>query len=346
MSINKVVEYVFFFLLLAISGYLVWQVMAPFVSALALSVIIVTVCYPLYEVIQKFSYKNNKTIAASITTLGALFAVILPLVLISVVFVRELMSFYQAFGVGQELSVETYILNLESTIKTYVPEFEFSLTEQIKQSAGWLAKNIGAIFAGTISTFFIIMISLIGSFYFFRDGKEFVKMLIKISPLPEKEDEIIISRLALAVRSVVTGVVLLSIIQGVLAAIGFTIFGIDRAVLWGAVGAIISMLPGIGSMAVMIPGVAFLFFTGSVMPALGLAVWTIVMVVVVDNIIGPNLMNRGNNLHPFIVLISVLGGVSTFGPLGFIVGPVIVTLFIVLLEVYNQYIAKEKGRAK
>ncbi len=346
MSINKVIEYVFFFLLLAASGYLVWQVLAPFVSALALSVIIVTVCYPLYEVIQRISYRNNKTIAATITTLVALFVIILPLVLISVVFVRELMSFYQTFGVGHEVSVENYILNIETTIKTYLPEFEFSLTEQIKQSAGWLAKNIGVIFAGTISTFFVIMISLIGSFYFFRDGKEFVKMIIKISPLPDREDEIIISRLAIALRSVVTGVVLLSIIQGVLAAIGFTIFGIDRAVLWGAVGAIISMLPGLGSMAVMIPGVAFLFFTGSVMNALGLGIWTIVMVVVVDNIIGPNLMNRGNNLHPFIVLLSVLGGVSTFGPLGFIVGPVIVTLFIVLLEVYNQYIAKEKGHTK
>lgn len=346
MSINKVVEYGFFFLLLAAAGYWVWQVLSPFLSALALAVVIVTVCYPLYERILKISYRNNKSIAAFLTTLSAIIVIILPLILISTIFVRELMSFYQTLGAGHELSVERYVLNIETTIKSFLPEFEFSLTEQIKQGAEWLVQNIGAIFAGTVSTVFVMMIALVGSFYFFRDGKDFLRMIIKISPLPDREDEIIISRLGRAVRSVVTGVVLVAIIQGVLASVGFSIFGIDRAVLWGAVGAILSMIPGVGTVTVMIPAIAFLFFTGAVMNAVGLAVWTVIMVIVVDNIIGPNLMSRGNNLHPFIILISVLGGISTFGPLGFIVGPVIVTLFIVLLEVYNQYIAKEKKRSK
>ena len=141
-----------------------------------------------------------------------------------------------------------------------------------------------------------------------------------------------------------TGVLLVSLIQGTLAAIGFTIFGIDRAVLWGAVGAILAMIPGLGTLAIMVPGILFLALTGAVPAAIGLAIWTIVTVIVVDNIIGPQLMSRGNNLHPFIMLTSVMGGISTFGPIGFIVGPVIVTLFTVLLEVYNQYLAREKKR--
>jgi predicted PurR-regulated permease PerM len=346
MSITKVVEYVFFFILLAGSGYLVWQVMSPFVGALALSIIIVTICYPLYEKVLKYSYKNNKSIAAGITTLAMVFMVILPLVLISSLFIRELASFYQTLGVGQELTIEKYVLNVQNAVQVYIPDFELNLTEQIRQSAEWLVKNIGAIFAGTVSTLFIVLISVIGSFYFFRDGREFVKIAIKISPLPDSEDEIIISRLAVAIRSVATGVVLVSLVQGVLAASGFAIFGIDRAVLWGAVGAILSMIPGVGTIAIMIPGVIYLAVTGTAFNAIGLAIWTLLMIVLVDNILGPHLMSRGNNLHPFIILTSVLGGISTFGPIGFIIGPVIVTLFIVLLEVYNQYIAKDKGRDK
>jgi len=340
MSLNRVVEYVFFFAVLVASGYLVWQVLSPFLTALALAVIIVTICYPLYEYLEKKVYKNNTTLAAGLTTFIAVFLVILPLIFISSVFVRELVSFYQTLGAGQELGIERYVDSLEATVGHYVPGFTINLTDQLRQSAEWFVGNIGTIFAGTISTIFIIFIALIGSFYFFRDGREFLRILIKVSPLPDNDDAIILSRLALAVRSIATGVLLVSLLQGTLGALGFTIFGIDRAVLWGAVGAILSVIPGIGTPTIMIPGILFLFFTGSVGAAVGLLIWMIVMIVVVDNIIGPQLMSRGNNLHPFIVLTAVLGGVSAFGPIGFIVGPVIVTLFLALLEIYNQYILK------
>jgi predicted PurR-regulated permease PerM len=342
MPINRVVEYTFFFLLLAGSGYLVWRVLSPFIGALALSIIIVTICYPLYEKFLKISYRNSKSIAAGLSTLTVVFIIVLPLVLISSLFVKELANFYQTLSAGQELTVEKYLLDIEIIAQQYIPSFEFNFTEQIRQSAEWLVKNIGAIFAGTVSTIFIVLISLIGSFYFFRDGREFMRLLISISPLLDKDDEIIISKLSKAVRSVVTGVVLIALIQGVLAATGFAIFGIDRAVLWGAVGAILSLIPGVGTLSVMVPGIIYLFFTSTMFNTIGLAIWTLLIVVVVDNILGPQLMSRGNNLHPFIMLTSVLGGISTFGPIGFIIGPVIVTLFISLLEVYNQYLSKGK----
>jgi len=346
MSLNRVVEYAFFFVLLAGAGFMVWRVLSPFISALALALIIVTICYPLYEVIERKVYRQNKTLAAALSTLVVVVTVVLPLLFISSIFARELASFYQTLNTGEQLSADIYLTNIELSIQRLIPEFEINLTEQLKQSAEWFVRNIGAIFAGTVSVIFILFISLIASFYFFRDGKEFLKILIKISPLPNNEDGIILSRLALAVRSVATGVLLVSLIQGIAAAVGFTIFGIDRAVLWGAVGAILAMIPGFGTLVIMLPGIIFLFLAGSPVAAAGLLVWTITTVIVVDNIIGPYLMSRGNNLHPFIILISVLGGISTFGPIGFIVGPVIVTLFIVLLEIYNQYILKEKKSHK
>lgn len=342
MSLNRVVEYVFFFVLLAGAGYLVWTVLYPFISALALAVIIVTICYPLYEQIERRVYHRNRTLAAALSTIVVIVAIVLPLVFISSVFVREVVSFYQTLGAGNELAFESHLSSIEQTIQTYLPGFNLNITEQLRQSTGWFVSNIGSIFAGTVNTLFILLISLFGAFYFFRDGKEFVRILIKVSPLPDTEDNLILTRLAVAVRSVATGVLLLSLIQGTLAALGFTFFGIDRAVLWGAVGAILAMLPGVGTVAIMVPGILYLFFTGSIFSAAGLLIWAVSTVVVVDNIIGPYLMSRGNNLHPFIILISVLGGISTFGPLGFIVGPVIVTLFIVLLEIYNQYISKDQ----
>jgi predicted PurR-regulated permease PerM len=344
MPMSRLVEYTFFFLLLFVAGYLAWQVLSPFVTALALAIVIVTICYPLYEWIEARVYRNNRSLAAALSTLIVVCIVIIPFIIISTIFVRELVNFYQALGAGQEFTLESQLQNIETAIQVYIPEFELNLTEQIQQSAGWIVNNIGRIFAGTVSTIFVVLISLIGSFYFFRDGKEFIKAIIRISPLPDKEDEIILSRMALAVRSVATGVLLVSIIQGTSAALGFTIFGIERAVLWGAVGAIISMIPGIGTVAIMIPGIIYLIISGFPMAAIGLAVWMLLSIVIIDNMIGPYLMSRGNSLHPFIILTSVLGGITTFGPIGFIIGPVIVTLLIVLLEMYSQYIAKEKKR--
>jgi len=342
MSLNRVIEYVFFFILLASVGFLVWRVLSPFVSALALSIIIVTICYPLYEKLQKVVYKNSESLAAALATLIVVVMVVLPILFISSIFVRELVGLYQTLGTGQEIAFESYLINFEVLIQTYLPDFQFNFTEQIKQSAAWLLGNVSNIFAGTVSTIFVVLISLIGSFYFFRDGKEFIKLAIKISPLPDKDDEIIFTRLARAIRSVATGVLLVSIIQGILAAIGFAIFGIPKAVLWGAVGGILSMIPGVGTLTMMIPGIIYLFIFGSSTSAIGLIIWSILTIVIVDNMIAPQLMSRGNNLHPFIMLTAVLGGISAFGPIGFIIGPVVLTLFVVLLEVYNQYIQRAR----
>ncbi len=342
MSLSRVVEYVFFFALLALAGYMVWLITAPFLGALALSLIIVTICQPLHNFILRHTFRQSRTLAAFISTLVVVIVVILPLVLLSSVVVREIITFYQAFNGEQELSIGGTVDLIEGKIQSYFPGFEVNLREQMRSSADWIVGNIGTIFKGTVSTLFVFFLSIIGSFYFFRDGKEFMQLMIKISPLPDSEDEVILTRMAGAVRAVATGTLLVSIIQGSLAAIGFALFGVPHPVLWGSLAAVGALMPGIGTSIITIPAVIYLFITGETVGGIMLLVWSVALVGFIDNIIGPYLMGRGNNMHPFIILISVLGGIVVFGPLGFIVGPVIVTLFLVLLEIYHQYILKEK----
>ena len=341
MQVSRIVEYVFFFGLLFLSGYLVWLLFAPFLTALALAAIIVTICHPLFLRIKQRVPKQNKTIAAFLATLFVLTVIVIPVVLVSSLVVREVVSFYQALETDSNV-LSDYITSFETTIGTLVPGFSIDLTEQLTTSARWLTGNLGAIFAGTLSTIFIFFIAILGSFYFFRDGKELLQLLIKVSPLPDTEDEIIFKRLARAVRAVATGTILVAIIQGTLVTVGFTLFGIERAILWGSVASVGALMPGIGTTVVTVPAVIYLFFIGEVLSAVGLLVWSVIIVGLIDNLIGPYLMSRGNNMHPFIILISVLGGIALMGPIGFIIGPVIVTLFIVLLEMYSQYIVKEQ----
>lgn len=341
MQLSRVVEYVFFFGLLGVAGYVVWLMTAPFLSALALSAIIVTICQPLYNHILHLVPRQNRSVAAFLSTMIVLVVVVIPLVLVSSLVVREIVSFYQDLETNN-LSIESTITSLENTVQGMVPGFQLDLTEQLRASAEWFTGNLGAIFAGTVSTIFVFFISLLGSFYFFRDGKELLQLVIKASPLPDHEDEIIFARMAKAVRAVAVGTLLVAMIQGTLVAVGFTLFGIDRAILWGSIASVGALMPGIGTTIVTAPAVIYLFFTGELVSAVGLLIWSVLIVGLVDNLIGPYLMSRGNNLHPFIILIAVLGGISLFGPIGFIIGPVVVTLFLVLLEIYNQYIVQEQ----
>ncbi|MCA9363115.1 AI-2E family transporter [Candidatus Kaiserbacteria bacterium] len=341
MKLGRIVEYVFFFGLLLLAGYLVWLLMAPFITALALAVIIVTICHPLYFRIKKHVPKENRSIAAFLSTLIVLTIIVIPLVLISSLVVSELVSVYQDFG-NEPSSLQMQFAGFEAAVQKVVPSFNLDLNSQLEAVASSFTGGIAAIFAGTLSTLFVFFIALIGSFYFFRDGKELLRLVIKVSPLPDHEDEVIFNRLAIAVRAVATGTVLVAIIQGSLVAIGFTIFGIERAILWGSLASLGALIPGIGTTIVTVPAIVYLFFVGEMVNAVGLLIWSVLIVGMIDNFIGPYLMSRGNNLHPFIILISVLGGIALMGPIGFVIGPVIVTLFIVLLEIYSQYIVNEK----
>jgi len=158
-----------------------------------------------------------------------------------------------------------------------------------------------------------------------------------VSPLPDKDDEKIFKRLAQSIRSVATGTILIALLQGVLTAVGLSIFGFDRAILWGAVAFFGALIPSVGTSIVWVPAILYSVFQGDFLVAIGASIWGVLAVGLIDNLLGPYLMSRGNNLHPFIILIAVLGGISLFGPIGLIVGPVIVTLFRVLLEIYGSY---------
>ena len=264
--------------------------------------------------------------------------VILPLFLITSALIHETLSIYKVLNTD-EIGIEKVVRTFELQIQAIVPSFDLDISEYAKQSAAWLAGSLAAFFAGTASTIFHLFIAILGAFYLFKDGKKFTKSLIRISPLPDNQDEIIMNRMATAVRSVATGTVLVALIQGTLTAFGFWLFGFDRAILWGVVAAFGALIPGIGTTIVFGPAIAYLAYIGALPKAIGLAVWGMLAVGLIDNLLGPYLMSRGHNMHPFLILLSVLGGVMIFGPIGFIVGPVIISLFAVLLEIYLTHIS-------
>ncbi len=337
---NKLIEYIFFFAILGGVAFLTWKLLAPFSGAIALAAIIVTICYPVYERILARTPKRNASLAAFLTVLFVVLIVFFPLVVIGSFILREALSMYSLVNSTTYLSFSGAVEYIEALVGRFIPGFSLDLSSFIAQAAEFIASHLVSFFAGTASTLFLFFIALISSFYFFRDGKTFTNFLIQISPLKNVQDELIIKRLSRSIRSVALGTVLVALIQGVLTGVGLSLFGFEHAVLWGAVAAIGALVPGVGTTIVFIPAVIYLIVTGSHLLAGGLAVWGVIAVGMIDNMLGPYLMSRGNSLHPLLILLSVLGGIVLFGPIGFILGPVIISLFTVLLELYAIQVRK------
>lgn len=338
MAKKKLIENVFFFAVLLATAYLVWQLFSPFFGSIVLAAIIVVICYPYHERVVMRRLSKNKTVGALISMLLVVAVIMLPLLLVSTFLLREAMSVYTLVNTSSHSTFFDSLTTFESTVQKVFPEFSLEIGSVVENAANFFATHLLAIFAGTASTFFFLIITLITLFYFFRDGREIVAYATRLSPLGDTDDSQILKRIAVAIRSVTSGTLLIALIQGVLTTIGLALFGFDRAILWGCVAAISALVPGVGTAVVFIPAVAYLIFTGSYLLAGGLAVWAIFAVGLIDNVLGPYLMSRGNVLHPFATLLSVLGGIAFFGPIGFVLGPVITSLFVVLTELYASYL--------
>ncbi len=343
---EKFIEQAFFFILLAFGAYLVFQILLPFMPALVLSAIIATVCYPLYLKIKNLLHMKSNGFPALLATLTVFLVVVGPIAFVAYLIFLEAASFYSALTTGRSISIAPTLTMAQDMVDRFLPNAHIDLTLYAEQGAGWVVNSMGTVFTSTATLVLTLFIAFIGLYYLFKDGDRLMKLIIRLSPLPEKADAKIIDRLARSIRSVLVGSLAVGLIQGTLTAIGFTIFGVPQAVLWGMVASLAALIPAVGTSLVLIPTVIFLVIGQSYTSAIGVAIWGTIIVGLVDNFLGPYIMSRGATMHPFLVLVSVLGGLSLFGPVGFILGPVVMSFMIALLEIYETYLSSSSKATK
>ncbi len=334
-----------YFLMLFLVGVFVLTVAIfwPFLKPLALAAVFAVVLQGLYQRISKLLGGWPST-AAFLTVIVGVFAILLPLSLVGVLVGNEARGLYASLDQGSGRSVIAgMFLQVDETFGGTIPglgEFSRDISVNVdtyaKEALQWITSHAGEIFSGVsqlLLSFFIFFIAL---YYLLRDGKRVRQILIDLSPLNDKDDEGVFDRLELAVNSVIKGNLMLALIQGVLTTVGFTIFGVPNAILWGTVASVAALIPGIGTGLVFLPAVAILFFIGATVPAFGLLVWGALGVGLIDNLLGPKLVGSGMKLHPLLVLLSVLGGLMYFGPSGIFLGPLSLSLLFSFLSIYSH----------
>lgn len=297
------------------------------------------VFYPLYEGLTQYT-RGRSGIAAFLTVITAVLAFLLPLVVLGALVFREAETFAEGIrngGGGDLARLPNFIENYRADLFLGF-SLDLDINEYLGHAANWLRQNIGAIFSGIAQMLINLFVGLVAFYYLLKDGQQLTRTLVMLSPLPDGYDYEILEKLKGAVNSVVKGSLMVALVQGILAGIGMALFHVPHPALLGSFAAIAALIPGIGTAIVLVPATAFLFLTGEIGSGLGLLIWGAVAVGLSDNFLRPILMKRGMQIHPFLILLSVLGGLAFFGPTGFILGPLAMSLLFALIEIYRLLI--------
>ena len=339
-----------YFLLILLLGFfiLTFFIFRPFLYALILAIVFATVFEPIHRHALAIT-REKRALSALLSTISVLIVVIVPLTFLGIQIFQEATQLYSSLisnGGATNLSrgVGDTIQSLTGFSPVQIDSLDLDINQYLKQGLSWLLQHLGPLFASFAKVTMSIFIFLIALYYLFKDGRKLKKAVIALSPLQDIHDETIFNKITVAINSVIRGSLTIALIQGLLTAAGFMLFGVPNPALWGTVAAVAALVPSVGTALVLLPAILYLYLSGEMFSAAGLFLWGITAVGLVDNFLGPKLVERGMRIHPFLILLSILGGIGFFGPLGFLLGPLTLSMLFSLLEIYSVINKEHKGR--
>ncbi|OGC11660.1 hypothetical protein A3K48_04090 [candidate division WOR-1 bacterium RIFOXYA12_FULL_52_29] len=315
-------------------------IIRPFVVSLLSAAALAFIFYPLYSFLARIlsSVPLGKKSASLLTCLIILSVVLIPSIFIAVLLSSEVKSAYHFI---QEVisSPQFQLENLPpgfTQMGQLLPHLKSGATELI----GQLFSLLQGILKGIPNVLLHIFITIFSIYYFLVHGTDLYKFFADLFPISEKRYKEIITRFDNLSRGVIIGQVLVGIIQGLLAWLGFFFLGVPSPILWGSLTAIISMIPLFGAALIWVPIDIYLFLVGTMsgnyLPAIILLFYGVFVISLIDNVLKPKIVGDNSNVHPLIVLFGIIGGIQLFGIAGIIVGPLILTIFDVVIEIFKE----------
>lgn len=330
---TKIIERYFFFGLLLITFWLSFLIFKPFLPIIIISASFSVILYPIYK--KLVGWKINSGISALMTVLFFIIMICGPVLGIGVLVFNQSQDLYQSIASSGDIN--TYFLNFENNVKNYLPDgVELNLLSKVGELISFASKNISVIFTSTLTTLFSFFLVSISLFYFLKDGKTWRKAIIDLSPLKNEDDEKILNKLSVAIQGIINGHLLIAVIQGLLMGFGLHVAGVPNSALWGVFAGIGSLIPTVGTAIVSLPAVIFLFATGNNIGGIGMSIWAFMIVGWVDNLLNPMIIGSKIKMPQILVLFSALGGLLLLGPLGFLLGPLVISLLYALVSIYNH----------
>jgi predicted PurR-regulated permease PerM len=212
------------------------------------------------------------------------------------------------------------------------------LTKAGELVGGTSAFLFGALSATTRATalfifhFFILLYTM---FFFLTGGPGLLQTVLAYLPLTESDKQRMVEKFVSVTRATLKGTILIGAAQGLLGGLAFWAVGIDGPIFWGTVMTVLSIIPGVGGALVWVPAAIILAATGEVWRAIGLALFSALVVGSVDNLLRPRLVGQDTKMHELLIFFSTLGGLMFFGATGFILGPILAALFVTAWEMFG-----------
>ena len=208
-------------------------------------------------------------------------------------------------------------------------------SELVGNLGRFAVSSIAATTAGTASAILQFFILLYTLFFLLIDGPQLLRKVTSFLPLSEDEKGQVLGKFVSVTRATLRGTLVIGIVQGTLGGLSFWAAGIDGALFWGTVMVVLSVLPVVGGGMVWVPAVIVLAVQGHWQSALGVALFNALIVGSIDNVLRPRLVGRDTELHDLMILFSTLGGIAAFGPMGFIIGPILAAVFVTSWEIFG-----------
>jgi predicted PurR-regulated permease PerM len=326
-------------------SYLCLSILRPFANVIAWSAVLAIIVYPMHDRLVRRTQRPG--LSALITSALTVVAFLVPVLLVGGLALKQGVTaahhLQNAFGAGwpRPSATPAWLARAgidQAAVRAWIEPH----VSDVVQKAGLSSVSMAASVLESLVTSVLVVFAL---FLLLRDGKRVVGMLADLLPFAPPATEALCRRIADVVQASVYGVVVIAILQGALCGAMFWLLGIPSAALWGMVTVFVSVLPVVGALAVWGPGVLFLALAHEWPQAVVLALWGTCIVSGIDNILRPRLVAGRVGLSELSMFFALLGGMSAFGALGIVLGPVVFATAAAIVETLRAPAVAERTPA-
>lgn len=338
----------FFFALLLLILYGAFLILSPFLRAITWAMILAILFYPFYAWLLRL-VRGRATMAALLVIVVITILVILPGVQLAwflsdeaVLLVQTVRALLDEEGKQQWLAKPwvQHLLSWWEMVTFRLVDFKIDwkglLIQGAQSSSTFIVAQVRGIAQNVLlftANFFLALFTL---FFFLRDGADFVRWAQRLLPMDREHQERLFTNIVDAVTAVVHGALVVAMVQGLLAGLGYWVLSVPFAVLWGVLTAFAALLPFGGTALVTIPVTVYLFLQGDTVKGIFMLIWCLGVVMTIDNVLKPLFIGTRIKLPMLVLFFGILGGLTVFGALGLILGPVVFALLAVLLDLYTE----------
>lgn len=338
---------IFLFALLLFALYLVYMLMHPFQNVIIMSIVFAAICMPVHNWLLHHT-GNRDAVAAFLTMLIVVFIILGPVAFFISALIPQAASSTTAiiawlsrgdianlFSDERILAVVSFIEHNFSFLGINASNFQATILSICRAGAQFLLENLGNFARNAVGLSFNFFFMLLIMFFLLKDGRKMLTTLRSLAPMKPKQQEAILSNLRQVARAVLIGGALVAILQGIMGGIGMAVCGLP-GLFTGALMAVTSFVPVVGTGLVWMPACIYLAITGSYGYALGLLLWSVIVVTNIDTFLRPFFIKNSARLSPFLLFMSIMGGLQVFGMIGIFYGPLILGFVVVMLNLYSQ----------